>query len=107
MSFSPDAVNAQFATIADRQDYSRVQDLKWPKDKGRIGALSLAEKQVWYAAQDPHELISIDANTKKPGAPQEFDEQDYAPKSDFRSWWFWHYMVPLRAKRLMYRLKFW
>lgn len=80
MSFVP------FAIEPPRFWFS-MKDLKWPEDRKTIARLSLEGKQIWYAAQDPIKLIESD--------------------SDFHSFWFRNYILPLKIKRFLYILKFW
>lgn len=87
MSYTPDAVTPEFSLLDNHMCYAHLKGLRYPGDKGAIARLPLAEKMVWYAAQDPHTLIEAD--------------------DDFAVFWFWHYIVPLRIKRLIFKLKFW
>ena len=83
----PFAITTRYAMIQNRHDFSSLQDLKFPQDKYQIARLSLFQKQIWYASKDPHELIQ--------------------ETPLFKAWWFRHYVMPLRIKRLFYKLKFW
>jgi hypothetical protein len=66
-----------------------IAEYRWPDDKKRIARLDLDSKQQWWAAQDARSMIFL------------------AETEEFKRFWFFHYLVPLRAKRLLYRLKFW
>lgn len=87
MSHVPNAITPEYVLIETRFDFSPLKDLKFPEDKLKMAGHSLSELQVWYAAQDPHDLMEMG--------------------DDFLTWWKWHYLVPLRCKRLIYKLKFW
>lgn len=66
-----------------------IVDLHWPDDRRAIARLDLDAKQEWWALQDARAMIFL------------------GDTEEFRQFWFWHYLVPLRAKRLLYRMKFW
>ena len=87
MSFQPKVVTPEYALINGKTDFSHIRDYKFPENKREIARLSLAGKQVWYAAQDPHTLIEADA--------------------DFGSFWYWRYILPLKLKRFLFSFKFW
>lgn len=90
-----------------------VQSLKWPDHKRWIARLTLAQKQAWYAAQAPQELIETTSTVKRTQGIYESDESyreyevTFSEREKFTKWWYWHYLVPLRLKRLVYKLKFW
>ncbi len=87
MSFVPEVITPEFALIDGKKDYSHIRGWKFPEHKAKIAGLSLAEKQVWYAAQDPHHHIESG--------------------EDFGAFWYWHYIVPLKLKRFAFAFKFW
>ncbi len=87
MSFQPQALTPEYSMVESRDCYAHLKDLKFPDDKQKIAYLSLAEKQVWYAAQDPHALIESG--------------------EDFHQFWFLRYLLPLRLKRIAFWFKFW
>lgn len=87
MSFIPQVITPAYAEIKTRIDYSSLNGLKYPEDRKKIARLPLAHLQVWYAAQDPHTLIEAGG--------------------DFHSFWYWHYILPLKLKRIVFKLKFW
>lgn len=66
-----------------------VYELRWPDDKKAIARLDLDAKQQWWAMQDARAMIFL------------------SETEEFKRFWFFHYLVPLRLKRLVYRLKFW
>lgn len=59
--------------------------LKFPRDAKRIALLSLEEKEAFYLAHDPMDLDTI----------------------EFRRFWYWSYLLPLKIKRFVYWFKFW
>lgn len=64
--------------------------LEFPKDKKKIAALSHDTKMRWYAGQfqkDP-QAATIMLSTK-----------------EFESFWKWRVMIPLRIKRMYFRIK--
>jgi len=63
--------------------------LRWPDDKSIIAGLSLSEKIYWYASLNSQDVIFM-ANTK-----------------EFQRFWYWRYLVPLRIKRFLYKVKYW
>lgn len=87
MSFTPEVITPEYSLLETHDCYAHIKGLGYPADKGTIGRLPLNEKQVWYAAQDPHSLIEAG--------------------NDFQSFWYWHYVMPLKVKRFMYWFKFW
>lgn len=107
MSFTPEVVSPEYSVIESRDCYAHVKGLKYPADAAKIKRLTLVEKQVWYASQDPQELITIDANTKKAEAQAQYVESDFSRRSEFSRFWFWHYIVPLKLKRCAFWFKFW
>lgn len=66
-----------------------LSKIKWPDHKEFIAGLNLDLKMQWYALQDARDMVYL-------GDTQEF-----------KAFWYWHYLFPLRMKRLMYRFKFW
>lgn len=70
-------------------DLTKVQLLQWPQDKETLAQLSLIELQCWMAGQDPRALVYLgqDPNYKK--------------------WIYWHYLMPLKIKRMFYKVKRW
>jgi len=66
-----------------------IESLKWPQDKSFISRLNLEEKQYWFAVQDARTMIFL------------------ADTEEFKQYWFWHYLIPLKIKRFLYRFKFW
>jgi hypothetical protein len=68
-------------------DLRSVQLLKWPTDASIIAQLDLIEMQCWYCAQDPRSMIWLGQN------------------KEFKRFWFRHYLLPLRIKRVVYKLK--
>jgi hypothetical protein len=80
MSFVPQVVTPE-------GHLSHLSLLRFPQDKKEIRKLSLAEKQVWYAAQDPQLMIQTSV--------------------DFHEFWVRTYVIPLKIKRFFYALKFW
>lgn len=87
MSFTPEVISPEYSMRESRDCYAHVKNLKYPADRAAIARLKLAEKVVWYAAQDPHEHIEAG--------------------EDFASFWYWHYIVPLKMKRILFWFKFW
>lgn len=87
MSFVPEVISPEYSEIKTRADHSHVRRYKFPQDRIKIAGLSLAEKQIWYAAQDPHSHIESG--------------------EDFGAFWYWHYIMPLKVKRLVFWFKFW
>jgi len=61
--------------------------LKWPEDKATLRLLSLDEKVFWFASQDPRSIIYL------------------AQTPDFKRFWYWNYLFPLKLKRFVYRIK--
>jgi len=53
VSFVPEVISPEYSEIKTRADHSHVRRYKFPQDRIKIAGLSLAEKQIWYAAQDP------------------------------------------------------
>ena len=89
MSYTPDIITPEFALLASRVDFSPLKTLKYPQDRAQLRKAPLQALQVWFAAQDPQVMI------------------DLAQDRDFVRFWKWHYLVPLKLKRLLYVLKFW
>lgn len=87
MSFVPEVIPAAYSLIEDRSTFAHVANLKYPQDRKAIAKLTLIGKQVWYAAQDPHQLIEADG--------------------DFHHFWAMRYVFPLKVKRFFYLFKFW
>lgn len=87
MSFIPEVISPEYSLIDGKKTFLHIRDYKFPADKTKIAGLTLAEKQVWYAAQDPHAHIESG--------------------EDFSAFWYWHYIVPLKLKRFVFWFKFW
>lgn len=68
-------------------DLSKVQLLKWPRDASTIAQLDLIEFQCWFAGQPPRDMVFLGQNPK------------------FRRFLKIHYLWPLKAKRMVYRIK--
>jgi hypothetical protein len=68
-------------------DLTKVQLLKWPQDASIIAQLDLVELQCWYAGQDSREMIFL------------------AQNPNFKRFWYWTYLVPLRIKRFIFKIK--
>lgn len=66
-----------------------IGQLRFPEDRALIAQLTLDEKAFWYGAQNPQDMVWL------------------GNKEDFTRFWRWYYMVPLKVKRLIYKLKFW
>lgn len=62
-------------------------DLTYPKDRWRILFLSQRGKEAWYAAQDPQALV--------------------ASSKEFQRFWMRCYGWHVKAKRFVFKLKFW
>ena len=67
-------------------DLTKVQLLKYPEDAATLRLLSLEEKICWYSGQDPKMMIYLGNSPR------------------FKRFWFWSYMVPLRCKRMFYKI---
>lgn len=61
--------------------------LNWPQDASVIASLSLEDKIYWYSSQDARNMIFL------------------AQKKEFLRFWYFHYLLPLRIKRYLYKLK--
>ena len=61
--------------------------LKWPEHSSVIASLSLQDKIYWYSSIDAREMIFLAQNPK------------------FVRFWYWSYLLPLRMKRFIYRIK--
>lgn len=100
-------------TDGSRRTFAHLKSLKWPDDKRSIAKLSLEEKIVWYTGQDPHDMIDLDANAKL--TPLHFEDEkayqeylkEFKRRKNFRRFWYWHYIVPLKLKRFVFWFKFW
>jgi hypothetical protein len=68
-------------------DLKHVQLLRYPEDASLLASLSLIEKQMWYAGQEPRHMIYLSLN------PQ------------FKRFWKIHYLWPLKIKRMLYKIK--
>lgn len=66
---------------------SEIRTLRYPRDKARIGKLSLEYFQAWYLAQDSREMIYM------------------AQFQEFKSFIFWHYTIYVRALRMWLKVK--
>jgi len=71
----------------DRMEVAEFSFLTFPRDRATLSKLRLDELICWYACQDPRSLIYL-AQTK-----------------EFKQFWYWHYLLPLRIKRFVYRMK--
>ncbi len=89
MSFAPDAVTPEYSLLMTRETWAYVRDLEFPRDWKKIAFLNLNAKMVWWAAQDPQDMI------------------DKGLETQFRRFWFRYYLLPLKIKRFLYRFKFW
>lgn len=89
MSYVPEIVSPLYSELGSRIDHSRAADLKFPEDGMKIARLSLLNKQVWIAAQDPQHLIDLMLDDK------------------FKRFWWRYYILPLKIKRFFYKFKFW
>lgn len=61
--------------------------LVYPSDAKLIAMLSLEAKIAWYASQEPRQMVYL------------------GQQEEFQRFWFWCYIMPLRFKRALYRLK--
>ena len=68
-------------------DLTRVQLLRFPEDKAIIAQLDLLEMQCWYAGQEPRHMIYLGNSI------------------EFKRFWKLHYLLPLKIKRFIYRIK--
>lgn len=68
-------------------DLKTVQVLRYPEDKAFLATLSLEEKICWYSGQEPRYMIYLGNDPT------------------FKRFWFWSYILPLRIKRFMYKIK--
>lgn len=66
---------------------SEIAKLKYPRDKARIGKLSIDYFQAWYCSQEPREMVYLG----------QFEE--------FKSFVFWHYTWKVKLLRLYYSFK--
>ncbi len=64
-----------------------LNELKFPEDKKRIAALSHDEKMEWYATRDAQEMVWLGNDP------------------EFKRFWKWNVMMPMKIKRLFYRIK--
>lgn len=64
----------------------RLAALKWPLNAFEIKQLTLAEKEIWYFCQDSRHMIFL------------------AQRPDFKKFWYWTYLFPLRVKRFFWKL---
>lgn len=89
MSYIPTIVSPLYSTLKNRKTFFKASDVKYPEDGMRLARLSLLEKQVWIAAQDPQRMLDLMLNDK------------------FKRFWFRYYIFPLKCKRFLYKFKFW
>ena len=68
-------------------DLRYVQRLMWPQDRATIAQLDLEEKIMWYSGQDAREMVYLGQN------------------KDFKKFWYWHYLLPLRSKRFVFKIR--
>lgn len=61
--------------------------LQWPEDASIIATLSLEDKIYWYSSQDARQMIFLGQNPK------------------FKRFWYYTYLLPLRIKRFVYKIK--
>lgn len=85
----PDMVTPEYALLENHRDFSHIKELKFPRDATRLCFMTLEEKAVWYASQDPQDVI------------------DLAGSKQFQVFWRRFYARPLKLKRGLYKLKFW
>lgn len=60
---------------------------RFPERKKDIARLSYDQKMEWYSTRDPKEMVILGNDP------------------EFQSFWKWRVVVPVKLKRLFYRLK--
>ena len=64
-----------------------IEDIRFPDNKKEIKKMSYEEKMEWYYTRDPQEIIYL-GNSK-----------------DFQRFWYWNVFLPMKIKRIFYRVK--
>jgi len=65
----------------------KINSLRFPQDVKELRKLSILELQIWISSLDPRLLVYM------------------AQTEEYSKFIYWHYLLPLRFKRMMYRIK--
>ena len=65
----------------------KINSLRFPQDVKELRKLSILELQIWISSLDPRLLVYM------------------AQTEDYQRFIKWHYLVPLRIKRMLYRIR--
>ncbi len=66
---------------------SEIATWRYPRDKAKIGRLSIEFFQMWYLTQNKEHMVFLG----------QLDE--------FKSFVFWHYTLKVKALRFWYKIK--